>query len=219
MSGYFFDPTFDLPSETPEQVKCDTSKIRATLSPMCHHFHDERVQNQCPGSWSTRISSPWRARSGATIAPVDDTWRRSLPTSPPSTAFRCKNSRTEPPRPPRNSMRSASAVTFYSIGPCAGATALPRRIRRRHALSRSETAGHIPGHRPLALLLHLWSRNTLRRSRGCTVFAGASADSRMGPPARQTPATRRQTRRLRALTAAFKRLRPPSDRHQYADAP
>ena len=49
MSGYFFDPTFDLPSETPEQVKCDTSKIRATLSPMCHHFHDERVRARVSG--------------------------------------------------------------------------------------------------------------------------------------------------------------------------
>jgi hypothetical protein len=51
--------------------------------------------------------------------------------------------------------------------------ALPRRIRRRHALRRSEAAGHIPRRRPLALLLHLWCRNTLRRSRGRTVFAGA----------------------------------------------
>jgi|SRR6266576_2117848 hypothetical protein len=35
------------------------------------------------------------------------------------------------------------------------------------------------------VLLHLWCRSTLRRSHGRTVFAGASADSRMGAPTRQ----------------------------------
>src|SRR6516162_10970658 len=58
-------------------------------------FMTKECEPECPGSWSTHISSPCRARSRATIAPVDDTWQRSLPISPPSTAFRCKNSRTE----------------------------------------------------------------------------------------------------------------------------
>jgi hypothetical protein len=66
-----------------------------------------------------------------------------------------------------------------------GIDGIPRRIWRRHALRRSEAAEHIPRCRPLALLLHLWCRSTLRRSHGRTVFAGASADSRMGVPTRQ----------------------------------
>src|SRR5919108_3922720 len=95
-------------------AQCDTEAC-ATLLPMCHHFHENRDESrECPGSWSTRISSPWRATRGATIAPVDDTCGHLLPISPtPSTASRCKNSRAEPPRLLRNSMRLASAVRFY----------------------------------------------------------------------------------------------------------
>jgi hypothetical protein len=75
------------------------------------------------GSWSTRISSPWRATSGATIAPVDDTWGRSLPISPLSTASRCKNSR----------IRTAKAAAqFHALGLCREVL-FYRPVRRRDA--------------------------------------------------------------------------------------
>src|SRR5262249_54415434 len=65
------------------------------------------------------------------------------------------------------------------------------------ALRRSQVAGHIPRSRPLALLLHLWSRRTLRRSHGRAVFAGASVHARMGPPTRRESRSPRGNRRDR----------------------